>query len=87
MPFINWLLDCELNIRSGAESADYKLQGVLDSDSVELEKSNVLLMGPTGSGRMNILIYVCFVAFFIRGNLLQLKNIVVLIMIFCIDQG
>ncbi|ONI36453.1 hypothetical protein PRUPE_1G585800 [Prunus persica] len=33
------------------ESADSKLQGVLDSDSVELEKSNVLLMGPTGSGK------------------------------------
>lgn len=65
MPFINWLLDCELSIRSGAESADSKLQGVLDSDSVELEKSNVLLMGPTGSGRINIHIYVCFVLFFV----------------------
>ncbi|KAL6297695.1 hypothetical protein ACE6H2_005837 [Prunus campanulata] len=40
-----------LQTGSGAESADYKLQGVLDSDSVELEKSNVLLMGPTGSGK------------------------------------
>ncbi|XP_008218637.1 PREDICTED: CLP protease regulatory subunit CLPX2, mitochondrial [Prunus mume] len=40
-----------LQTRSGAESADSKLQGVLDSDSVELEKSNVLLMGPTGSGK------------------------------------
>ncbi|XP_068312934.1 CLP protease regulatory subunit CLPX2, mitochondrial-like isoform X2 [Pyrus communis] len=38
-------------MRSGAESVDYKLEGVHDSDSVELEKSNVLLMGPTGSGK------------------------------------
>ena len=52
-----WL--CKRNLRSGAESVDYKLEGVHDSDSVELEKSNVLLMGPTGSGRISILVYAC----------------------------
>jgi len=36
------------NTRSGADSG---ISGILDDDeNVELEKSNVLLMGPTGSG-------------------------------------
>lgn len=35
-----------LTTRSGAESGTSEV----DDDSVELEKSNVLLMGPTGSG-------------------------------------
>ncbi|KAM5574263.1 CLP protease regulatory subunit CLPX2, mitochondrial [Rosa sericea] len=36
--------------RSGVDSVDCKPHSV-DTDSVELEKSNVLLMGPTGSGK------------------------------------
>lgn len=36
--------------RSSVDSVDCKSESV-DSDSVELEKSNVLLMGPTGSGK------------------------------------
>lgn len=36
------------NTRLGADSG---ISGILDDDeNVELEKSNVLLMGPTGSG-------------------------------------
>jgi ATP-dependent Clp protease ATP-binding subunit ClpX len=38
----------DFNTRSGADSG---ISGILDDDeNVELEKSNVLLMGPTGSG-------------------------------------
>lgn len=36
------------NTRSGAESRTS--EAIDDDDNVELEKSNVLLMGPTGSG-------------------------------------
>jgi ATP-dependent protease Clp ATPase subunit len=36
------------NTRPGAESGT--LEAIDDEDNVELEKSNVLLMGPTGSG-------------------------------------
>ena len=44
-------VDIEFVIRSGAEyrSTDGKI-GDFDADDVELEKSNVLMMGPTGSG-------------------------------------
>ena len=38
----------DLNARSGAEAAS--LEAMDDDDNVELEKSNVLLVGPTGSG-------------------------------------
>ena len=38
-----------LNTRSGIEPGTNEVENE-DSDSVELEKSNVLLMGPTGSG-------------------------------------
>ena len=44
-----------LNTRSGVELGNDEAENE-DSDSVELEKSNVLLMGPTGSG----LIWCCF---------------------------
>lgn len=37
-----------MNDRSGAESGISVVED--DDDSIELEKSNVLLMGPTGSG-------------------------------------
>lgn len=36
------------NTRSGAESGTS--EAIDDDENVELEKSNVLLMGPTGSG-------------------------------------
>nr|POE78849.1 clp protease regulatory subunit clpx1, mitochondrial [Quercus suber] len=39
----------DFNTRSGAESGIP--DKVDDDDNVELEKSNVLLMGPTGSGK------------------------------------
>lgn len=38
-----------LNTRSGIERGTNEVENE-DNDSVELEKSNVLLMGPTGSG-------------------------------------
>lgn len=38
-------------VRSAGDSGNDKPDAV-DSDSVELEKSNVLLMGPTGSGNL-----------------------------------
>ena len=40
----------DFNTRSGADSVIS--EGLVDDDHVELEKSNVLLMGPTGSGMM-----------------------------------
>lgn len=38
--------------RSGADSVNSELEDD-DDDNVELEKSNVLLMGPTGSGMVS----------------------------------
>lgn len=40
----------DFNTRSGAESGIPDKIDDDDDDNVELEKSNVLLMGPTGSG-------------------------------------
>ena len=44
-----------LNTRSGVELGNDEAENE-DSDSVELEKSNVLLMGPTGSG-INVMFF------------------------------
>lgn len=41
-----------LNTRSEAESGAGG--AICDDDNVELEKSNVLLMGPTGSGMITL---------------------------------
>ena len=46
-----------LNTRSGVELGNDEAENE-DSDSVELEKSNVLLMGPTGSG-INLMLFFC----------------------------
>lgn len=47
----------ELNLlkihRSGADSGNFEAEND-DDDNVELDKSNVLLMGPTGSGTVCI---------------------------------
>jgi ATP-dependent Clp protease ATP-binding subunit ClpX len=40
------------NTDSGNEKAD-----IMDDDGVELEKSNILLMGPTGSGNLSLTIF------------------------------
>ncbi len=44
-----------LSTRSGVELGNDEAENE-DSDSVELEKSNVLLMGPTGSG-INVMFF------------------------------
>lgn len=41
-----------MKIRSGVEAGSDRMED--DEDDVELEKSNVLLMGPTGSGIMRL---------------------------------
>jgi len=45
-------------IRSGADSGSFDGEAD-DDDNVELEKSNVLLMGPTGSGKAFATIWSC----------------------------
>lgn len=47
------LIETEYHLitRSGVESADGKAE---NDDIVELEKSNVLMMGPTGSGTVKL---------------------------------
>lgn len=47
-------MDCKFKSRSQQESGSYEPEVVDDDDNVELEKSNVLLMGPTGSGTDNL---------------------------------
>lgn len=45
-------------VRASEDSGNQKVDAV-DDDRVELEKSNILLMGPTGSGNMIILAISC----------------------------
>lgn len=61
MPVLLMLLcwACWLNTRSGAESTKAEIDND-DNDSVELEKSNVLLLGPTGSGRISVFLILYF---------------------------
>lgn len=40
-------------IRSAGDSGNNKTEAI-DDDGVELEKSNILLMGPTGSGDLSL---------------------------------
>ena len=54
-----------LNTRSGIEWGTNEVENE-DNDSVELEKSNVLLMGPTGSG---IYMMSFFLRYLVRGGL------------------
>lgn len=50
----------DFGTRSGGESGT--MAAIDDDDNVELEKSNVLLMGPTGSGMSQHLCMLFFVA-------------------------
>lgn len=58
-----------LYTRSGGQMDNYLDND--DIDSVELEKSNVLLIGPTGSGKLSILIKICQVVFI--GIILKIR--------------
>jgi ATP-dependent Clp protease ATP-binding subunit ClpX len=45
------MLGTTWGVRSNTDSGNEK-SDIMDDDGVELEKSNILLMGPTGSGNL-----------------------------------
>ena len=53
------MLGTTLGVRSNTDSGNEKADTV-DDDGVELEKSNILLMGPTGSGNLSLTIFWLF---------------------------
>lgn len=59
------------NTRSGEEAGSSKT--VNNDDNVELEKSNVLLMGPTGSG-VNLHFYSVCLHIFVPGLLIHVLS-------------
>lgn len=60
-----------LNSRSGVQKDDTIGN---DDDYVELEKSNVLLIGPTGSGIFSIFTKTCQFAFIVIIMIIQISE-------------